>query len=174
VDNTLMQRELESVGAVLDHTAVAAPRIRDLLPIYQSILGGRFINGGDNTRVGYRAVQLEYRDGTKIELMEPLEGSTFFDTFRSGKGWGFHHVTFIVPDLRRAIAVVERAGITPIGVFFDDEYWSEAFLHPRDASGALVQLAVKGPRFLAIDWSTVTLEDVLAGRGGRGNGEPSP
>jgi methylmalonyl-CoA/ethylmalonyl-CoA epimerase len=124
--------------------------------------------------VGYRALQLQYRDGTRFELMEPLRESTFFDTFTAKKGWGLHHVTFVVTDLRRAITLLERHGITPTSVFFDDEYWSEAFLHPRDASGTLLQLAQKGPGFLSVDWDTITIEDVLAGRGQHGNGEPSP
>ncbi len=59
-------------GAVLDHVAVAALRIRDLLPIYHDLLGGRFLTGGDNRVVGYRAVHLGYDGGGKIELLEPL------------------------------------------------------------------------------------------------------
>jgi methylmalonyl-CoA/ethylmalonyl-CoA epimerase len=82
------------IAAVFDHTAVAAPRIRDLLPIYLDLLGGTFVQGGDNPRVGYRALQLEYQSGGRIELMEPLLGSSFFDSFFARKGSGLHHITF--------------------------------------------------------------------------------
>lgn len=164
---------IETIDAVFDHAAVAAPRLRDLLPIYHELLGGTFLNGGDNLRVGYRALQVAYPDGSKIELMEPLRGSTFFDSFVASKGWGLHHVTFKVADIRGTIAVLEERGFTLAGVFLDDEFWKEAFLHPRQAGGTLVQLAETGPGYPPPQWDT-TLEEVLAGRGDQGNNEPSP
>ncbi|TMR05679.1 hypothetical protein ETD86_52985 [Nonomuraea turkmeniaca] len=77
-----MDLELDGLEATFDHTAVAAPRIRDLLPIYRDLLGGRHLGGGgDNRAAGYRTLQLSYANGSKAELMEPLTGSTFFDSF---------------------------------------------------------------------------------------------
>jgi methylmalonyl-CoA/ethylmalonyl-CoA epimerase len=162
------------LGAVLDHTALAAPRIRDLLPLYRDLLGGEFHDGGDNTRVGYRAVQLRYRDGTKTELMEPLGGSTFFDSFfRRNPQGGVHHLTFLVPSLPEALAAARAAGYSPVGEHLDDDYWQETFLHPREANGTLVQLARKGPAYALVPG--LTLDDVLAGRGVPvGSGVPSP
>ena len=61
--------ELESLGAVFDHPAVAARCIRDLLPIHHELLGGSLLKGGDNVRVGYRAMQLAFAVGTRIELV---------------------------------------------------------------------------------------------------------
>lgn len=162
--------ELPGVPAVFDHVAMAAPRIRDLLPVYHQLLGGRMLHGGDNPRVGYRALQLEYPGGGRIELMEPLAGSTFFDRFfaRTGGG-GMHHVTLKVPDIDDALRAVRAAGYTPTSVFLDDPDWRELFLHPKEISGVLVQLAQAGQ-----EWSPVALDEVLAGRGVGGTGDPSP
>ena len=97
------------------------------------------MGGGDNTRVGYRVVHLQFDNGTNIELIEPLEGSTFFDSFfaRMPHG-GLRHVTFRVPDIRAAIVRMQQLGFRPTAVYLDDEVWQEAFLHPREGSGALV------------------------------------
>ncbi|MFD0471365.1 hypothetical protein ACFQ0B_25900 [Nonomuraea thailandensis] len=77
-----MDLELDGLEVHFDHTAVAAPRIRDLLPIYRDLLGGRHLGGGGDNRIaGYRTFQLTYGNGNKVELMEPLAGSTFFDSF---------------------------------------------------------------------------------------------
>jgi methylmalonyl-CoA/ethylmalonyl-CoA epimerase len=130
------------------------------------------VQGGDNVRVGYRALQLSYRDGTRFELMEPTRGSTFLDSFFT-RGGGLHHVTFKVVDLQAAVRAAEAAGLTVVGLYADDPHWKEAFLHPRSASGVLVQLAEATPGFPPAT-PHVTLEDVLAGRGIPGNGEPSP
>jgi len=164
--------ELDGVAARFDHACVAAPRIRDLLPLYQGVLGGVFHQGGDNVRVGYRALQLEYANGSRFELMEPLRGSTFLDSFFA-RGGGLHHVTFKVDDVVAAARAAEAAGLTVVGLYTDDPEWKEAFVHPRSASGVLVQLAQAAPGVprRATDFG---LDDVLAGRGAGGNGEPSP
>ncbi|MGE3619360.1 MAG: VOC family protein [Acidimicrobiia bacterium] len=163
------------ITAVFDHCAVAAPRLRDLLPLYRDVLGGVFANGGDNQRIGYRAMQLAFGNGSRIELMEPLAGSTFFDSFFR-RGGGLHHVTFKVNDLRAAIALLEDRSVPLTGLYLGDPNWLEVFIHPRDAQGVLVQLAQAPPGFPAPP-GDLTIEDILAGKGsptGEGNGIPSP
>ncbi|MEU4535905.1 VOC family protein [Streptosporangium sp. NPDC023825] len=166
-------RALRELGAVFDHTAVAAPRIRDLLPVYRDLLGGTFHRGGDNQLGGYRAVQFTYPGGGKIELMEPLEGSTFFDSFfelTRGRG-GVHHLNFHVADIDLAVSLLTERGYRLHGLNLGDPRWREVFLHPKEAHGVLVQLAQPGPRDSV---PVPSLDDVLAGRGFRGNGIPSP
>jgi methylmalonyl-CoA/ethylmalonyl-CoA epimerase len=161
------------LGAVFDHVAMAARRIRDLLPLYQDVLGGQFYLGGDNVAVGYRGIQLRFADGGKIELLEPLAGSAFLDSFfrRSPLG-GLHHVTFTVPSLASALAVLRESGFSVHGESRADPTWQEVFIHPRQAHGALVQLAQPGPGHgPAVG---LTLDDVLAGHGSRGTGVASP
>lgn len=151
-----------SQNAVFDHVAHAAPRLTDLLPLYGDALGGRFYNGGDNLRAGYRAVQLGFRDGSKVELMEPLPGSRFFERFfaRNPSG-GLHHVTFRVPSLDDAIAAARTAGFELMAEDRSISDHMEVFIHPRSARGTLVQL-VQGPPTPAPDG--LTLEGVLAGQ----------
>ncbi|MEV0616920.1 VOC family protein [Nonomuraea sp. NPDC050404] len=166
--------DLELDGVHFDHTAVAAPRIRDLLPIYRDLLGGRHLGGGgDNRVVGYRTFQLTYKGGGKVELMEPLAGSTFFDSFfelTRGRG-GVHHLNFHVDDLDAAVARLTERGYRLHGLNRADSRWREVFLHPKEAHGVLIQLAQPGSRAGEV---RSTLEEVLAGRGRNGNGIPSP
>ncbi|MEV4568977.1 VOC family protein [Nonomuraea sp. NPDC049419] len=170
-----MDLELDGLDVHFDHTAVAAPRIRDLLPIYRDLLGGRHLGGGgDNLRAGYRTLQLTYGNGGKVELMEPLAGSTFFDSFfelTRGRG-GVHHLNFHVSDLGAAVARLTGRGYRLHGLNRSDPRWQEVFLHPKEAHGVLIQLAQPGPREPAEE--RPTLGDVLAGRGRNGNGIPSP
>jgi methylmalonyl-CoA/ethylmalonyl-CoA epimerase len=164
---------LSGLDAVFDHAAHAAHRIRDLLLLYRDLLGGRFLNGGDNQRAGYRVVQLGFRDGTKVELMEPLTGSSFLSSFLAGRpSGGLHHLTFKVGDIHAALRRVEELGLTATGVNLDNPDWQELFVHPRQGFGALIQLAQPGPN--PWGWPGLILEDVLAGRGPNGDGRPSP
>ncbi|MEO3888255.1 VOC family protein [Nonomuraea sp. B5E05] len=170
-----MDLELDGLDVSFDHTAVAAPRIRDLLPIYRDLLGGRHLGGGGDHRIaGYRTLQLTYANGGKVELMEPLSGSTFFDSFfelTRGRG-GVHHLNFHVRDLDEAVARLTARGYRLHGLNTADPRWREVFLHPKEAHGVLIQLAQPGPR-LPGD-SRPTLEEVLSGRGRDGDGVPSP
>lgn len=170
-----MDLELDGLEVTFDHTAVAAPRIRDLLPIYRDLLGGRHLGGGgDNRSAGYRILQLTYANGGKVELMEPLAGSTFFDSFfelTRGRG-GVHHLNFHVNDLDAAVARLTARGYRLHGLNQADSRWQEVFLHPKEAHGVLIQFAQPGSRDAGEVRST--LEEVLAGRGRNGNGIPSP
>lgn len=157
-----------------DHTAMAARRIRDLLPLYQDLLGGEFHLGGDNVEAGYRAVQLAYPGGGKVELMEPLSGSTFLDSFfRRRPQGGVHHLTFTVTqEISEVVAMLERTGYQVHGASTADPEWHEVFLHPRSAHGTLLQIARPGPGHGAA--TDYTLDDVLAGKAPDGCGIPSP
>ncbi|MFI6601540.1 VOC family protein [Nonomuraea sp. NPDC050536] len=168
-----MDLELDGLEVSFDHTAVAAPRIRDLLPIYRDLLGGVYLGGGDHPDSGYRTLQLQYANGSKVELMEPLAGSTFFDSFfelTRGRG-GVHHLNFHVSDIDAAVARLTGRGYRLHGLNLANPRWREVFLHPKEAHGVLIQLAQPGPRDRE---PRPSLEELLAGRGWQGNGVPSP
>jgi hypothetical protein len=46
-----------------------------------------------------------------------------------------------VPDLASAIDRAREAGFSPVGVDLGNDEWKEAFLHPRQATGIVVQMA---------------------------------
>jgi hypothetical protein len=52
-----------------------------------------------------------------------------------------HHLTFKVDDLEATLDRVRQSGFQPVGIDFSDPDWKEAFLHPREAHGTVVQLA---------------------------------
>ncbi|HLK74342.1 MAG TPA: VOC family protein [Streptosporangiaceae bacterium] len=186
------------LGATFDHVAIAGRRIRDMLPLWQDTLGGRFVVGADNPETGWRAVRLELAGVWCLELIEPLAGSAFLDRFLRGRPeGGLHHVTFLVDDVRAAFEWFTARGYEPFGA---DREWFQMFVHPRRAGGVLLQLmrryeargdgarggargdgaeggggargdGAEGP---AAGRPGMTLEDVLAGRGHRGTGVSSP
>ncbi len=69
------------------------------------------------------------------------------------------------------------AGSTFFDKFFEakGEGLQEVFIHPKVASGVLVQIAQPGRSGPIEGWgSGVTLDELLAGRGLHGNGVASP
>jgi methylmalonyl-CoA/ethylmalonyl-CoA epimerase len=141
------RQALQDVGAVYDHVAHAVPSIAALLPLYRDLLGGRAVSGGISPWGGHLAVQFEFAPGAHIELLEPVRpDAPSIGSFlqRSPRG-GLHHITFKVPDIERAIAVVTAAGYGVVATMTAQESWKETFLHPRGTGGVLLQLAQAAP-----------------------------
>jgi methylmalonyl-CoA/ethylmalonyl-CoA epimerase len=127
--------------------------------------------GADNPGIGWRAVRLELGGIWCVELIEPLAGSAFLDSFlqRRPEG-GLHHVTFFVDDVQAAFGRFAACGYEPFGA---DEEWFQMFVHPKRAGGVLLQLMRRMSHGRA-GRPAMTIEDVLAGRGHNGTGLSSP
>lgn len=157
-------------GIDLDHVALAFEDRRPGQARYAGELGGAWLGGGADP--GFWSEQVTFANGMKVELLEPLniEENDFLRRFLDRNGPGPHHVTFKVADIHAALGHVEAAGYRPVSVNLDNEHWKEAFLHPKDAPGIVVQLAqssgdgdwgVPVPEgYPAPDGETATLERV--------------
>jgi len=125
----------------LDHVAVAVESWSDAWPRYVGQLGGEWGSGGQN--VGFAPFQLRFANEARLEVLQPwqAEANPFLRRFLDQNGPGPHHLTFKVPDLEAALKAATDAGFTPVSVDLSDPGWKEAFLHPRQAVGVVVQLA---------------------------------
>jgi methylmalonyl-CoA/ethylmalonyl-CoA epimerase len=128
-------------GVDLDHVAHAVPRWQDVWPRYAVELGAEWSSGGPGR--GFAPGQLRFGNGARIEILMPhdIESNDFLARFLDKHGSGPHHITFKVPDLELAIDTSRRAGYQPIGIDLTDPEWMEAFIHPKQATGVVVQLA---------------------------------
>jgi len=125
----------------LDHLAIGTPALTDGWELFGGLLGGTWVYGGDSP--GYWWGQLEFAAGPKIELLTPTGGpdAAFLERFLASRGAGPHHFNFLVSDITEALARTRAFGIEPVGVSLDNPRWKEAFLHPRQAHGIVIQLA---------------------------------
>ncbi len=128
-------------GADFDHVAVAAERWADAWPRYVGELGGVWVAGGPDP--GFASAQVRFANGMRLEVLEPHEPehNDFLRRFLDRNGPGPHHLTFKVPDLADALEKVDAAGYRPVGVNLEHAGWKEAFLHPKDGPGVVIQLA---------------------------------
>lgn len=137
-------------GIDLDHVAVAVEESTQVWPRYGGDLGGEWLASGRS--VGFVSSQVRYANGMKVEVLEPhaVHQNDFLRRFLDRRGPGPHHLTFKVADIRTALAATEAAGYRPVSVDLTDPGWMEAFIHPKDAPGVVVQLAQSG----AGEWRT--------------------
>jgi len=129
---------------VLDHLAIGTRALSGGWELFGGVLGGTWAYGGDSP--GYWWGQLNFAAGPKIELLTPTGGpdAAFLDRFLAARGAGPHHFNFLVADIEDALARIKASGIEPIGVNLANPHWKEAFLHPRDVHGIVIQVAQQG------------------------------
>jgi len=122
-----------------DHIAMAAPRIADAQTVLVGELGGTPHHAGSSGV--YRFAQWSFEGGGRLEVLEPTRQDGFLQRFLVSRGAGVHHVTFRVLSLREACDRAVAHGYRIVGYNDADPRWSEAFLHPKEALGIVVQLA---------------------------------
>ena len=132
--------------AVLDHIGIAVKRIDERLAVYRDLLGLELEGIEEVAGEGVRVALLP-AGRTRVELLEPLPGSTAnVAKFLDKRGEGIHHVCFEVNDLDQAIARFRSAGLPAAGN--EPRSGAEgsriAFIHPRSTGGVLIELRETG------------------------------
>jgi len=123
----------------VDHVAVAVHRAKTAATLFRDILDGELVGGADVPGEGFRFIQYRYPNRMKVELLEPLGEDGFLHRFLAHRGEGIHHLTFRVSDIESRLEVLRSRGIEPVHVLLDGT-WKEAFIHPRQGHGVLIQL----------------------------------
>jgi methylmalonyl-CoA/ethylmalonyl-CoA epimerase len=135
----------DAVGALgvlaLDHTAVAVRDLDAALELYAGLLGGRPTGYEESPQRGFGWITVTYPNGSVVELLRPLGERGFLQDFLQRHGEGVHHLTFMVADLRQAVARGRASGLRIVDEDYADPSWQEAFVSPRSAFGTIVQLA---------------------------------
>ena len=122
-----------------DHIAIGMSRMVDATEMLVGTLGGVPAYGQPSGV--FRWGSWTFEGGGTIEILEPLGDHGFLHRFLDERGPGVHHVTFKVPSLDEVSARAERAGYDVVGRDDTDPEWKEAFLHPKQALGIVVQFA---------------------------------
>lgn len=131
-------------SVLFDHIALGVASIESATTLLVGTLGGEPLAGGPGG--GFRAFQWRFAGGGVIEVLEPAgPPGGFMHRFLEQRGPGIHHVTFKVPDLDAACERARAAGYEIVGYDASDPSWKEAFLHPKQAQGIVVQLAESDP-----------------------------
>lgn len=134
-----------TTAIVLDHLAVAVEDPALAWPRYRDQLGGRWASIAGFAS-GFEFSQVAYAGGLKIEVLNPheWEQNDFLRRFLDHSGPGPHHITFKVPSLGSTLERCRQMGYRTVGERRENPNWQEAFLHPKDGAGVVIQLAQEG------------------------------
>jgi methylmalonyl-CoA/ethylmalonyl-CoA epimerase len=127
----------------LNHVAIAVRDIAAAARVYRDTLGAEVSQTVPQPAHGVTTVFVTLPN-TKIELLEPLGPDSPIEKFlaRSPEG-GIHHVCYEVPDILAARDRLTAAGARVLGSG-EPKIGAHGkpvlFLHPKDFSGALVEI----------------------------------
>jgi methylmalonyl-CoA epimerase len=129
----------------LAHIGIAVRSIVDARIFYEEVLGLKVEKVEEIASEGVRVALLPFPGG-EIELLEALDPETPVGRFLAKHGEGLHHVSFDVPDVRKAILAGIEHGVETVGEAprRGAEGREIAFFHPLFTHGVLVEVA--GPR----------------------------
>jgi methylmalonyl-CoA/ethylmalonyl-CoA epimerase len=129
---------------LFDHIAIGMLRMAEAPAVLVGALGG-VPDAGRAAGGVFRWGTWAFAGGGSIEIIEPLGDDGFLHRFLATRGPGIHHVTFKVPSLDEVCDRARARGYGIVGYDASDPDWKEAFLHPKEALGIVVQLAEARP-----------------------------
>lgn len=121
----------------VDHVGIAVESISEVEPVLSALGCEKLTEESVENRFRWAYYQLG--GASRLELIEPSSEKSFLTKFLDRHGPGLHHVTLEVADIESVIDGLEANGLSVVDYReFDD--WTEAFVSPRNATGALFQL----------------------------------
>ena len=127
----------------LNHIAIAVPDLAKAAELYRTVMGAKVSAPKAQPAHGVTVVFVELPN-TKIELLHPLgEKSPIANFLARNADGGIHHVCYEVVDIivSRDTLVKEGARVLGDGVPKIGAHGQPVlFLHPKDFSGALVEI----------------------------------
>jgi methylmalonyl-CoA/ethylmalonyl-CoA epimerase len=129
----------------LDHVALGLYAIADAEPFLEGALGGVKAGGFDG-QPPFGFMQWVYAGGGRIEAIYPIGTDGFLHRFLARGGPRVHHVTFKVSSLDEMLERATAMGYAIASQDRSDPHWQEAFLHPKQALGIVIQLVEQQPR----------------------------
>ena len=136
----------QSIGASrLDHVAIAVKDLEAAVAFYEGVLG---LKCQGRERVPDQLVDIAFfgEGPGRIELICPFTSDSGVAKFLQRRGEGLHHICLEVGDLKAALDKLKTEGFPLL-----DEIPRRgaggaeiAFLHPKAASGVLLELKQRG------------------------------
>lgn len=140
---------VDTLGIIaVNHLAHAYSARMELADWYMRLFGMTLVHAPPESVVppssGFRTAVVEASTGQlRVEVIAPSAPESFVARFLDRRGASVHHVTFEVEDWDRAIAACGHHGVEIFGERDGETRgvgWREAFIHPRDTGGMLVQI----------------------------------
>jgi methylmalonyl-CoA epimerase len=124
----------------LAHVGIAVRSLDEAIPLWTRALGFTHVDTIDFDSMKLRIAFLR-AGSSELELLEPTSADSPVGRFLAKRGEGIHHLSFLVPDIGKALHEAEAAGMELIDRSPRDGSHNTkiAFLSPKSLNGVLVE-----------------------------------
>jgi len=127
----------------VDHIGILVGNLDQAAKLYQDCFGVRVEMTKTMAERGVKVAVLSLAEGTNLELLEPLPGSSMAKVLE-GRGEGLHHIAFEVDDVDKELGRLSARGIELIDKKARPGLEGMvAFIHPKSLRGVLIELCQK-------------------------------
>jgi len=128
-----------------DHIAILVPDIDEALEFWRDALGLELEQVEEVASQGAKVAFLPLGDHA-IELVQPTTETSGMAKYLDKRGPGVHHICFKVDDIEATLARLKAEGVQLINEEPVEGAHGKkvAFIHPKSASGVLVELSQPG------------------------------
>lgn len=126
---------------VLDHIAIAVPKIEPVLEQYSKLFGAEITLPKIVSEQGIRMAYIHFQN-VKIELIEPLNDQSPIAKFleRNPKG-AMHHFCAVTTDAEESSKKIKNNKMRALGEPSEGHHGQKMFfIHPSDTSSILVEI----------------------------------
>lgn len=125
----------------IDHIAIVVEDLEEALKFWRDRLGLALDHIETVSSQGVKIAFLPVGD-SEVELIQPLDDDSGVAKYLRKKGPGMHHLCFEVEDIQERLRDLESQGVRLIDQepHVMDDGRKLAFLHPKSASGVLIEL----------------------------------
>jgi methylmalonyl-CoA epimerase len=125
----------------LDHIGIAVRDLDEALKFYRDVLGLRLTHIEEVKEQKVKIAFLPAKD-VNLELVQSTDPEGAISKFIEKKGEGIQHIAFKVVDIEQALKYLREKGVELIDAIPRKGAHGAkiAFLHPKSASGVLVEL----------------------------------
>jgi methylmalonyl-CoA/ethylmalonyl-CoA epimerase len=135
----------EALGGTLlgiDHFGLAVSDLDAAIDRWSKTFGLEVTHRETNIEQGIEEAMLDLADGSRIQLLAPLDSESTIAKFLNKHGEGIQQLAFRVTNIQDAMAAVTAAGMRLI---YPESRIGTAgsainFVHPKDTGGVLVEL----------------------------------
>ena len=126
----------------IDHVGLAVRDLDEAILRWSKTFGIEVSHREINESQGIEEAMLDLADGTRLQLLAPLNADSTIAKFLERSGEGMQQLAFRVTDIEEAMAAVLNAGMRLI---YPESRIGTAgslinFVHPKDVGGVLVEL----------------------------------
>ena len=128
------------------HIGIAVRNLKESIAVYENMLGAKARIEAVPCQQVSEAI-FDFHDEAEINLLEPMSPESAVAKFLEKRGEGLHHIALETDDIDAELKTMQKKGFRLI-----DEQAREgaegriAFLHPKSASGVLIELVQPGEK----------------------------